>query len=84
MLLILCVPLHGCILLIELGTLSCESLRLLQFCHPGSYYLFLQFYFGDQNLPRDKFMQQTIAANEGVCILSTINEPNFPKKKAPI
>ena len=31
--------------------------------------LFLQFYFGDRNLPRDKFMQQTIASNEGGCIL---------------
>ena len=29
----------------------------------------LQFYFGDRNLPRDKFLQSACSENEGGCIL---------------
>ncbi len=33
-------------------------------------FYFFQFYFGDRNFPRDKFLQKTAAENEGGCILA--------------
>ena len=31
----------------------------------------LQFYFGDRNLPKDKFLQQAVADDEDGCMLQT-------------
>ena len=33
------------------------------------YAILLQFYFGDRNLPKDKFLQQAVASDDDGCVL---------------